>query len=198
MATPPPLVAVRYAASAKCYPHQQGTLQTYYNHPARLLHKLPENVTLEQGSLVEPLSVALQGARRAGVTVGQSVLVLGGGAVGLLGCEISKALGATHVSVVDISPERVEFAEREGFANAGWVMPRKPRPETKEEGLKIAKETSTEILEWAGGDLAEGFDVVLECTGVESCMQSAIHVSDRQTAAGAAAAWWRRSRAPFG
>ncbi len=168
---------MRYAASAKVMPHQQGTLQTYYNHPSRLLHVLPANVTLEQGSLVEPLSVALQGARRAGITVGQSVLVLGGGAVGLLGCEISKALGATHVSVVDISKDRVDFAVRECFANGGWVMPRKPRPETKEAGLVVAKETAVEILEWAGGDLAEGFDVVLECTGVESCMQSAIHVS---------------------
>jgi hypothetical protein len=103
-------------------------------------------------------------------------LVLGGGAIGLLGCEVSKALGATHVAVVDISPERVDFALKEGFADGGWVMPRKPRADTREKGLTGAKETAMEILEWAGEQHADGFDVVLECTGVESCMQSAIHV----------------------
>ncbi len=174
----PLVLAVRYAASAKCVPHQQGTLQTYYNHPARLLHALPSNVTLEQGSLIEPLSVALHGARRAQITAGQSVLVLGGGAVGLLACEAAKALGASRVRVVDISQERVEFASREGFAEAGYVMPRKERlPQGSPESLKQAKETADEILAWAGEDLAEGFDVVMECTGVESCMQAAIHVA---------------------
>ena len=94
--------AVRFASSAKVYPHQDGTLQSFVNHPIRHLHKLPDSCSYEQASLVEPLSVVLHASRRAGIRAGQSVLVLGAGAVGLLACAVAAAHGATQTVIVDM------------------------------------------------------------------------------------------------
>lgn len=167
---------MRFASSAKVFPHADGHLQTYFNHPIDFLHPIADSTTYEEASLVEPLSVVIQAARRAHITAGQKVLVLGAGAVGLLGSSVSSAYGSTFTCVVDINKDRVDFAVKEAFATKGYVLPVGPRPSSAEESLAKARETATAILEEVlpGGD---GFDVVLECTGVESCMQTAIHVS---------------------
>ncbi|KAL7006933.1 hypothetical protein EMMF5_003517 [Cystobasidiomycetes sp. EMM_F5] len=165
---------MRFASSAKVYPHADGFLQTYINHPESFLYALPEHCSFEQASLVEPLSVVLHAARRAHITAGQTVLVLGAGAVGLLGASIATAFGATFVAAVDINADRVAFATREGFTQAGHVLPMGPRPKDSAESLVKAKETAADIMAAVMPD-GEGFDVVLECTGVESCMQTAIH-----------------------
>lgn len=68
----------------------------------------------------------------------------------------------------------MNFALKEGFAHAGHILARTPRPETPAAGLEAAKATADLILSKYGQE--DGFDVVLECTGVESCMQVAIHV----------------------
>lgn len=93
---------VRFASSAKVHPHQDGTLQSKINHPTRFLHKLPDTVSYEQASLVEPLSVALHASRRANISPGQSILVLGAGAVGILACSVASAYGATHIVISDM------------------------------------------------------------------------------------------------
>lgn len=65
---------------------------------------------------------------------------------------------------------------KEGFATSGYVLPRGARPETPAAGLDAAKATAGDILKDYGPIDSDGFDVVMECTGVESCMQAAIHV----------------------
>lgn len=95
-------ITVRFASSAKVYPHQDGTLQSSINHPVRHLHKLPDSCSYEQASLVEPLSVVLHASRRAGIRAGHSVLVFGAGAVGLLACAVAAAHGATQMVIVDM------------------------------------------------------------------------------------------------
>lgn len=96
----------------------------------------------------------------------------------LTGASIATAFGATFVAAVDINADRVAFATREGFTQAGHVLPMGPRPKDSAESLVKAKETAADIMAAVMPD-GEGFDVVLECTGVESCMQTAIHVSCR-------------------
>ena len=84
------------------FPHADGSLQTLINHPVSILHKLPDSCSFEAAALVEPLSVVLHASRRAQVHAGQSVLVFGAGAVGLLALAVAKAHGATHTVVVDM------------------------------------------------------------------------------------------------
>jgi len=165
---------MRFASSAKVYPHADGTLQSFINHPAELLYPIPDSCSYEEASLIEPLSVVLHAARRVNIQKGQSVLVLGAGAVGLLGCSIAAAYGASHVVAVDINDERVQFSTREGFATKGYTLPMGPRPKDSAESLAKARETADTIIKETAPN-AEGFDLVLECTGVESCIQAAVH-----------------------
>lgn len=165
---------LRFASSAKTYPHLDGTLQTRFTHPARLLHKMPDGVSFEQASLVEPLSVVLHGSRRSGIRAGHHVAIFGAGAVGLLAASVVKAQGATKVTVVDIDANRLNFALEKGFADNIVLLPLGPRPSSTAESLEASKKTADSILEQSN---SKGYDVVFECTGVETCMQATIHTA---------------------
>jgi threonine dehydrogenase-like Zn-dependent dehydrogenase len=52
-----------------------GTLTRWHLHPAAWLHRLPDTVSFEEGSLCEPLSVALAGIERAELRLGDPVLI---------------------------------------------------------------------------------------------------------------------------
>ncbi|KAG9238812.1 chaperonin 10-like protein [Amylocarpus encephaloides] len=162
--------ALRFRSSAKSFPHFQGTLQERINHPAVYCHKLPSTVSLELGALLEPLGVAIHGSRRANLPANSTVLIFGAGAVGLLCAAMSKVCGAKKVIIADIQADRVDFAVANGFADVKLVVPMK-RPQTIEEKLAFAKEVAEMAKETSGvGEV----DAVFECTGMESCLQTAI------------------------
>ncbi|KAK8023833.1 sorbitol dehydrogenase [Apiospora rasikravindrae] len=170
---------MRFRSSAKAFPHFQGTLQERINHPAKWVHKLPESVTLEQGALVEPLSVAMHARDRAQLKPGSTVLVLGAGAVGLLCAAACKASGAKAVVIADIQEDRVNFAVQNGFADVAIVVPM-ARPQTIEDKLAYAKELAARVISskaGAGDEEVGEVGVTFECTGVESCMQTAIYAT---------------------
>ncbi|EMP24647.1 Sorbitol dehydrogenase, partial [Chelonia mydas] len=58
-------------------PPDDGNLCRYYAHNASFCYKLPDNVTFEEGALIEPLSVGIHACRRGGVTLGSKVLICG-------------------------------------------------------------------------------------------------------------------------
>jgi L-iditol 2-dehydrogenase len=141
--------------------------------------RLPPTVSLDQGALIEPLSVALHARDRARLPAGSTILIFGAGAVGLLAAAVSKADDAKSIIIADILKDRVDFAVANGFANAGFVVPME-RPQTTEEKLAY----SQKVADMANGVLINGEAVgqvsaVYECTGVESCVQSSIYVSSR-------------------
>ncbi|KAI1391839.1 GroES-like protein [Hypoxylon trugodes] len=169
-----------FRSSAKAFPHAQGTLQERINHPARWCHKLPDTLSLEHGALVEPLSVAMHARDRAGLKSGSTVLVLGAGAVGLLCAAVSKVSGAKNVIIADILEDRVKFAVDNGFADAGLTVPiANPRPETVEDKLAYAQDLAEKLkaLKAKSGEVIGESAVTFECTGVESCMQTAIYAT---------------------
>lgn len=119
----------------------------------------------ELASLAEPLSVVLHATRRASSPKpGQSVLILGCGAVGLLSAALSKSMGATRITVVDIDQAKLDFCKAQGWATETLLLPRGPRVSGKE-SLEAAKKTVQELFEPKFGK--EGWDCVFECSGVE-------------------------------
>lgn len=58
-----------------CHVYLIGTLTRWHLHPAEWLHRLPDSVSFEEGSLCEPLAVALAGIERSGLRLGDSVLI---------------------------------------------------------------------------------------------------------------------------
>ncbi|KFY88559.1 hypothetical protein V500_06278 [Pseudogymnoascus sp. VKM F-4518 (FW-2643)] len=138
---------------------------------------LPASVSTEEGALVEPLSVAIHGIRRAGLAPHSTTLVIGAGAVGLLTAAMLRVSGSSKIVICDIETRRVDFATENEFADLGFVVPMK-RGSSIEEKLEIAQETAAlAVGEIQGGEGFAGFDAVFECTGAEACMQTAIYAS---------------------
>lgn len=84
-------------------PDAHGTLARPSRTPEDFVYKVPDSVSLEEAVLVEPLRVAVHGARLAGLAPGHVVLVQGSGTIGLLAAATAKAFGAKEVFVSDIN-----------------------------------------------------------------------------------------------
>ncbi|OCT89498.1 hypothetical protein XELAEV_18018119mg [Xenopus laevis] len=87
-------------------PPDDGNLCRYYTHNANFCYKLPDNVTFEEGALIEPLSVGIHACRRAGVTLGSRVFICGAD-LSLSRLEKAKELGADFVVQVATEPPEV-------------------------------------------------------------------------------------------
>ncbi|KAF7560503.1 hypothetical protein G7046_g3647 [Stylonectria norvegica] len=193
---------MRFRSSAKSYPHYQGTLQERINHPAVWCHKLPDNVSYDAAALLEPLSVAIHAVNRAKPEPGSTALVIGAGTVGLLTAAMARQSGCTSVTITDVDPGRVNYAISRGFATHGHVTSLTRQAfstsssgvSTPESGsmtpastfsaasqFDYAKSLAGEILAVSKSPSAfvldedeDGLDVTFECTGKESCMQTAL------------------------
>ena len=82
--------------------------------PESAVKKLPDNVSLELGALVEPLSVGWHAVDISPYKKGDSVLVLGGGPIGLAVVQVLKGKGCENIIVSEVSRRRREFAEQFG------------------------------------------------------------------------------------
>nr|XP_050847811.1 sorbitol dehydrogenase-like [Vespula vulgaris] len=95
-------------------PPVHGSLRRFYKHAADFCFKLPDHVTLEEGALMEPLSVGVHACKRAGVKIGSKVLILGAGPIGLVTLLVAKAMGASKVIITDIKQDKLDVAKKLG------------------------------------------------------------------------------------
>ena len=72
--------------------------------------RLPDNVSCDEGALLEPLSVGVHACRRGGVTLGSKVLVCGAGPIGLVCMLTAKAYGASEVLMTGLCLHNLFFA----------------------------------------------------------------------------------------
>ncbi|KAK9779807.1 putative Chaperonin 10-like protein [Seiridium cardinale] len=142
-------------------PPYDGTLTGFWAAPADFCYKLPDNVSLQEGALVEPLAVAVHIVRQASVTPGASVVVMGAGPVGLLCAAVAKAFGATKVCSVDIVESKLEFAK--SFASTHTYISQ--RVAAEENAANIKREIG----------LPEGADIVIDASGAEPSIQTSLH-----------------------
>ena len=94
--------------------HAAGGLAEYVVAPAANLYVLPEALSLDTATYVEPLACAVHGQDRIGVAPGDTVLVIGGGPMGLAHTALSRLNGAAKVIVSEPDPGRRERAGRMG------------------------------------------------------------------------------------
>ncbi len=135
-----------------------GAFAEYVNVPAELLYKLPENFPTEAGALIEPLAVGLHAVKKAGNIVGQTVVVVGAGTIGLCTIMCAKAAGAGRIIALEMSSARKKKALEVG---ANVVIDPK-------ECDAIA-----EVKALTGG---YGADVSFECIGNKATAKLAIDV----------------------
>ncbi|MBS5081732.1 MAG: NAD(P)-dependent alcohol dehydrogenase [Clostridiales bacterium] len=134
-------------------PPYHGVLTEYAVHPSDMCFKLPENVSTKEGALVEPLAVGLHAAAQGNVKLGDSVVILGGGCIGLVTLLACKARGAANVIVVDMLQKRLDYAEKLGANHT-----------VNAKEMNVEKE-----LERLLGGI--GADVVLETAGAVKTIQ---------------------------
>lgn len=76
-------------------PPYDGTLATFYRLPKECCFKLSENVSFEDGALVEPLAVAVHCCKLADIKLSSSVVVFGAGPIDFLVSAVARSFGAT-------------------------------------------------------------------------------------------------------
>jgi (R,R)-butanediol dehydrogenase/meso-butanediol dehydrogenase/diacetyl reductase len=91
-----------------------GGLAELCNAPARMCLPIPDGVTDQAAALAETLSVAVRALRRGRMQPGDDVVVVGGGAVGLMTLQAARALGAASVTVVERHRDRRRLADELG------------------------------------------------------------------------------------
>lgn len=131
-------------------PPYDGVFQEYVAHEADLCFKLPENVSTLSGALIEPLAVGMHAANQGEAQAGQTAIITGAGAIGLVSLLALKYKGISEVIVIDIMQKRLDKAIELGAThviNASEVDAVKKVIEiTKGKGCDLAIETAgTEI-----------------------------------------------------
>lgn len=86
----------------------------YFAVDAKKVTPLPEDMSFDEGALIEPLAVGVHAARKMGDISGMSVAVLGAGPIGILVAQAAKGLGAKSVLITDVSDVRLEKAKECG------------------------------------------------------------------------------------
>ena len=121
---------------------------------------LPDGVSFEEGTFVEPLACVLRGQRLARLQPGQAVLVIGSGVAGLLHIQLARTSGADYIVATDIVDYRLEAARRLGADIA-----------------VRAREYTLDCLRQAtGGRLA---DLVVICSGATSAISQGLGSVER-------------------
>ena len=95
-------------------PVEQGAMREYVAHPANLCFKLPDNVSLRTGALIEPFAVGLHAVEVAEVTPAKSVAIFGAGCIGLCVLLASKLYNASKIIVIDVFDEKLQTAKEFG------------------------------------------------------------------------------------
>jgi len=144
--------------------HSDGSFADYVKLPIHLLHRIPDNVSFEEAALTEPLAVAVHAvSHRCRINAGDSVVVFGPGAIGLLAAQVAKAEGAAGVLIIGVDRDektRFECARRLGF-----------------DTVNVEKENVHErIMDLTDG---VGVDVVVEASGSKSAIAQGIDIVRR-------------------
>lgn len=120
---------------------------------------IPDEVSYEEGTFIEPLGCVLRGQRKANIRPGQSLLVIGSGISGLLHIALAKASGAGKIFATDINKNRLEAARRFGA-----------------DEVFMADEDVPSKIKKSIGSLAER---IIVCAGAESAFAQALKCLER-------------------
>jgi len=133
----------------------QGTFAEFAKIPAFNIIPLPDTIDDEIGAILDPLGNAVHTALAFDL-VGEDVIITGAGPIGIMGAAIARHVGARHVVITDVNPERLALA-----AEVADVHP-----------VNVAKEDLRDVM--AKLKMKEGFDVGLEMSGSPAALDQMI------------------------
>jgi L-iditol 2-dehydrogenase len=123
-----------------------GAFAEFVAVPARILHRLPENLPFAEAAMLEAVAVAIHGVNLAHITASDSVLVIGAGTIGILTLQAVRATGCKKVLVTDVDQNRLNLAKQLGAT----------------ETRLSSENLQSQILQLTSN---QGVDVALECVG---------------------------------
>jgi len=126
--------------------NRPGCFAEYMSLPASNVFKLPDVITDEIASILDPFGNATHTALSFNL-VGEDVLITGAGPIGVMGVAIARFVGSRHVVITDVNPYRLELARKMGASVA----------------LDVRTESLDDAMKQLG--MEEGFDVGLEMSG---------------------------------
>ena len=138
------------------YRRGDGAMADYVVVKEPYVYELPEYLSYQTGALIEPLSVATHAVRRADIRLGETVLIIGAGAIGMMVAAMCRRSGAARIIIADFSDARLEMALQVGATdavNSGRI------------------DLEAEVQRLTDG---KGVDKSFECVGRESCFIQAI------------------------
>jgi L-iditol 2-dehydrogenase len=119
------------------------------------IYKLPDDMSFEEGTFIEPLACVSRGQRLASMQKDDTVLIIGGGIAGILHTQLAKFKGIKNIIVADINPYRLELAKKFGATQT----------------LDAKDNLPQKLREVNDGRLA---DQVVVCTGATSAALSSL------------------------
>ena len=134
---------------------RHGAFAEYVSVPSRILYRLPDSLTFEQGAFVEPVSVAVHAVTRTAIQIGDTAVVVGSGMIGLLVVQALRAAGCGQIYAVDLDQARLDLAVQLG-ADAGL----------RSDQMNVAAEIRTRTH-------GRGADVVFEVVGIAPTLKLA-------------------------
>lgn len=147
---------LKFIGTAATIPHINGGFAEFCKVPVEILHRIPDDLTFEEAALAEPLSVAIHACRRGTIRIGERILILGAGPIGLFTLLIAKLSGATDLFIVDNIDRRLNWAKEFG-------------------GFPINFDKSDvfkEIMNFTNG---KGVDIVFEASGSPKAISTALN-----------------------
>lgn len=126
--------------------HINGGMQEICSHPAKLVHKIPNDFPVEQAPLIEPLTIALHALHRAKLQPGEHVVIIGAGAIGLMAALVAMQYKAIPI-LVDIIDSRLQHALACGIP---WVF-NPEKDNVKDEVSSITRGRMAEVVVEASG-----------------------------------------------
>ncbi len=132
-----------------------GAFAEFVRIPAFNIIPLPDAIDDEMGAILDPLGNAVHTALAFDI-VGEDVLVTGAGPIGIMGAAVARHVGARHVVITDVNPERLKLA-----TEVADVVP-----------VNVATEDLRAVMNKLG--MKEGFDVGLEMSGAPAALDQMI------------------------
>lgn len=139
---------------------QNGAYAEYVCVPAYGLYEIPENVSFDEAALCEPMGVAIGTMKKTGAVFGQTALILGAGSIGLCMLEICRVMGLRKITVCDLAKDRLAIAAERGAYRTVVAE--------EEDVVAVGKKICP-----------EGYDVVIDCTGMEVCIKEGIALTKK-------------------
>jgi threonine 3-dehydrogenase len=136
--------------------NRPGCFAEYLALPASNVMLLPDSITAEQASILDPLGNAAHCALAFNV-VGEDVLITGAGPIGIMAVAILRHIGARHIVITDVNDYRLALARKMGANHA----------------INVKYQSIREVMDVLG--MTEGFDIGLEMSGNSLALNDMVH-----------------------